>query len=366
MHFYGIIKKRKSGDSMTEEIKIIDFLTENQLDAIFVQKDENCRYLSKFTGSDSYLFLTKEGLYLLTDSRYTEQARKEAADYIVVDYESHLAETVAKLVDEYHVKTMGVETVFSYQMYLSFYERMPDMEFKFCQIDQLRQIKSEEEISCIKEACRISDAGFKATLPFIRAGITEARLRTILECAMLEEGSEGKSFDTIVASGERSAYPHGVATGKVLEDGDLVTFDFGAIYKGYHSDITRTVAIGDVSERLQKIYDSVLRCNEHIEMQLKEGIICSEVDKSAREYLKKDGFESYFIHSLGHSVGLEIHESPFLSARDHTVLKENMIETVEPGVYIPGIGGVRIEDTVVIKKDGIEVLTKFPKKFLRM
>ena len=136
--------------------------------------------------------------------RYTEQARKEAADYIVVDYESHLAETVAKLVDEYHVKTMGMETVFSYQMYLSFYERMPDMEFKFCQIDQLRQIKSEEEISCIKEACRISDAGFKATLPFIRAGITEARLRTILECAMLEEGSEGKSFDTIVASGERS------------------------------------------------------------------------------------------------------------------------------------------------------------------
>ena len=360
MHFYGIIKKRKSGDSMTEEIKIIDFLTENQLDAIFVQKDENCRYLSKFTGSDSYLFLTKEGLYLLTDSRYTEQARKEAADYIVVDYESHLAETVAKLVDEYHIKTMGMETVFSYQMYLSFYERMPDMEFKFCQIDQLRQIKSEEEISCI------SDAGFKATLPFIRAGITEARLRTILECAMLEEGSEGKSFDTIVASGERSAYPHGVATGKVLEDGDLVTFDFGAIYKGYHSDITRTVAIGDVSERLQKIYDSVLCCNEHIEMQLKEGIICSEVDKSAREYLKKDGFESYFIHSLGHSVGLEIHESPFLSARDHTVLKENMIETVEPGVYIPGIGGVRIEDTVVIKKDGIEVLTKFPKKFLRM
>ena len=181
MHFYGIIKKRKSGDLMTEKMKIIDFLRENQLDAIFVQKDENYRYLSKFTGSDSYLLLTKEELYLLTDSRYTEQARKEAADYTVVDYKGHLAEIVAKLADEYHIRTMGVETVFSYQMYLSFHEYMPNIEFRFSQIDRLRQIKSEEEISCIKEACRISDAGFKATLPFIRAGITEARLRTILE-----------------------------------------------------------------------------------------------------------------------------------------------------------------------------------------
>lgn len=148
---------------MTEKMKIIDFLRENQLDAIFVQKDENCRYLSKFTGSDSYLLLTKEELYLLTDSRYTEQARKEVADYTVVDYKGHLAEIVAKLAGEYHIKTMGVETVFSYQMYLSFHEYMPNIEFRFSQIDRLRQIKSEEEISCIKEACRISDAGFKAT-----------------------------------------------------------------------------------------------------------------------------------------------------------------------------------------------------------
>ena len=135
---------------MTEKMKIIDFLRENQLDAIFVQKDENCRYLSKFTGSDSYLLLTKEELYLLTDSRYTEQARKESADYTVVDYKGHLAEIVAKLAGEYHIKTMGVETVFSYQMYLSFHEYMPNIEFRFSQIDRLRQIKSEEEIFCIK------------------------------------------------------------------------------------------------------------------------------------------------------------------------------------------------------------------------
>lgn len=351
---------------MTKKMEIVDFLAENKLDAIFIEKDENCRYLSGFTGSDSYLFLTKENLYLLTDSRYTEQAKAEAIDYTVIDYKGRLAKEIEKLVERYHVKVMGIESILSYEMYLSFHECIPDTEFRFCKIDQLRQIKSEEEIFCIKEACRISDTGFKATIPFIRAGITEARLRTILECAMLENGSEGKSFDTIVASGERSAYPHGVATEKIVTDGDLVIFDFGAIYKGYHSDITRTVAVGNISDKQKNIYDSVLGCNEYIESLLKSGVVCSDMDAEARAYLKKVGLDIYFIHSLGHSVGLEIHESPFLSVRDRSILKENMIETVEPGVYIPGTGGVRIEDTVVIKKDGIDVLTKFPKNFLRV
>lgn len=152
----------------------------------------------------------------------------------------------------------------------------------------------------------------------------------------------------------------------MIESGDLITFDFGAIYKGYHSDITRTVAVGEISDQQQFMYDKVLGCVEYIEGLLKAGETASDVDHLAREYLKKFSLDSYFTHALGHSVGLEIHEAPVLAPRDHSVLMVGMTETVEPGVYIPGVGGVRIEDTVTIEKDGISVLTKFPKKFLRV
>ena len=169
-----------------------------------------------------------------------------------------------------------------------------------------------------------------------------------------------------MASGWRSAYPHGTATDKVVEEGDLITFDFGAIYKGYHSDITRTVAVGDITDRQRFIYDSILGCNEHIEDYMKAGMKACDVDKEARNFLKERELDTYFNHALGHSVGLEIHESPVLAPRDASILQVGMTETVEPGVYIPGVGGVRIEDTVVIEKDGLSILTKFPKKFLRV
>lgn len=351
---------------MLNQAEIDSFLNENALDGVFILKDENCRYISGFTGSDSYLLLTKGRSYLLTDSRYMEQAQKEALGFDVVNHAGKLAETISRLISGHHTGVIGIEPELMHKTYLSLKKNMEHAEFRFCDVDKLRQIKSSAEIRLIREACRISDAGFEKVIPFIREGITESKLRMILECAMLEAGSEGKSFDTIVASGERSSYPHGTATDKVINNGDLVTFDFGAIYKGYHSDITRTVAVGAIIDKQRNIYDAVLGCNEYIEKSLRAGLVCSDVDQSAREYLKKYGYDTYFIHSLGHSVGLEIHETPALSPNDHSVLKENMIETVEPGVYIPGIGGVRIEDTVVIQKDGIEVLTKFPKKFLKV
>ena len=340
---------------------ISDFLKESGVDAAFIEKDENCRYISGFTGSDSYLFLTADDCYLLTDSRYTEQAKEEAKGFTIIDYAGKLAKTVGELSAKHHVTRFGIEAGMTYKMYLSFDEVLPETDFVFVVPDTLRQIKSAEEIRLIEEACRISDLGFEKTVPYIKAGVTEAELRTILECAMLEAGSEG-----IVSSGWRSAYPHGTATDKVIEEGDLVTFDFGAIYHGYHSDITRTVAVGEISERQRYIYDAVLGCNEHIEKILRAGLVAADVDQESRKYLKEKDLDKWFGHALGHSVGLEIHETPTLSPRDHTVLCAGMTETVEPGVYIPGVGGVRIEDTVVIEKDGISILTKFPKKFLRV
>lgn len=349
---------------MLNQKVISEFLRENSVDAAFIQKNENCRYISGFTGSDSYLFLSGENNYLLTDSRYTEQAKEEATGFTVINYAGRLAEAVAGLVQKHRVRKLGVENILIYRMYLSLQEQMPDIDFSFCETDQLRQIKGQAEIEKIMEACRISDEGFRKIIPLIQAGKTEAELRTALECAMLEAGSEGKSFDTIVASGWRSAYPHGTATDKLIENGDLITFDFGAIYQGYHSDITRTVAVGHITDRQRFLYDSVLDCVLYIEQIMKAGIKACDIDQEARSFLKKKELDSYFTHALGHGVGLEIHETPVLAPRDKAILMPGMVETIEPGVYIPGTGGVRIEDTVAIQKEGISILTKFPKEFL--
>lgn len=349
---------------MLNQKVISEFLRENSVDAAFIQKDENCRYISGFTGSDSYLFLSGENNYLLTDSRYTEQAKEEATGFTVINYAGRFAEAVAGLVQKHQVRKLGIENILTYRMYLSLREQMPDIDFSFCETDQLRQIKGQTEIEKIMEACRISDEGFKKIIPLIQAGKTEAELRTALECAMLEAGSEGKSFDTIVASGWRSAYPHGTATDKLIENGDLITFDFGAIYQGYHSDITRTVAVGHITDRQRFLYDSVFDCVLYIEQIMKAGIKACDIDQEARSFLKKKELDSYFTHALGHGVGLEIHETPVLAPRDKTILMPGMVETIEPGVYIPGTGGVRIEDTVAIQKEGISILTKFPKEFL--
>lgn len=356
----------EESDDVGDSNLISDFLREHKVDGLFVQKDENCRYISGFTGSDSYLFLTPRDFYILTDSRYVEQAKAEAPDCEVINYGGKLADCLAGLVRKHHVKTLGIESILSYKLYLSLDEVMEGVLFEFCPVDDLRRIKSEEELKLIAKACAISDEGFKNTLPYIRSGVTERQLMAILECEMLKAGSEGKSFDTIVASGERGAYPHGTATDKVIRDGELITFDFGAIYKGYHSDITRTVAVGHISDRQRYLYDSVLGCVEFMEGILKAGFRACEADAAARKYLKKYELDTYFTHALGHSVGLEIHESPVLAARDSSILQCNMTETIEPGVYIPGTGGVRIEDTVVIKQDGISILTQFPKTFLEL
>lgn len=354
----------EESDYMIDKQLISDFLDKYHVDGLFVQKDENIRYISGFTGSDSYLFVTHKEYFLITDSRYTEQAGIEAKGFTVINHSGLLIKTLTELAKKNDIRTLGIERVFSYEMYLNFIKEMQDTVLTFCPVDDLRRIKSDEEIRYLSEACRISDIGFKNMLPYVKEGVTEKYLMRVLECEMLKAGSEGKSFDTIVASGERGAYPHGTATDKVIRNGELITFDFGAVYNGYHSDITRTIAVGTINERQRFLYDKVLGCNEYIESILKAGMRADQIDEKSREYLKQFDLDSYFTHALGHSVGLEIHESPVLAHRDKSVLEENMTETVEPGVYIPGIGGVRIEDTVVIKQDGISILTLFPKKFL--
>ena len=224
-------------------------------------------------------------------------------------------------------------------------------------LKELRQIKSEEELDNLRQAEHIGDMAFGKILDFIKPGLTELEIRAELEYYMMKLGAEGTSFDTIVASGLHSSMPHAIPSEKKIENGDFITMDFGCRYHGYCSDMTRTIVVGKANEKQKEIYQLVLKANRVTESLLHAGMVCKEVDKIARDIITDAGYGEYFGHGLGHSVGLEIHES---------VLKSNMLMTVEPGVYVPGFGGVRIEDMVIIRQDGIENLAHSNKELIEL
>jgi Xaa-Pro aminopeptidase len=231
-------------------------------------------------------------------------------------------------------------------------------------IEKLRLIKTDSEIKILKEAARIADAAFDHILQFIHPGISELDISNELEFFMRSSGATSSSFDTIVASGQRSALPHGVATDKVIENGDLITMDYGAYYQGYVSDITRTVAVGEPSVQLKDIYEIVLEAQRLGVAGIKAGMSGKEADALTRNYITEKGYGEYFGHSTGHGIGLEVHEGPALSLKSNIVLEPNMVVTIEPGIYIPGLGGVRIEDDTLITSEGNELLTHSVKELI--
>jgi len=231
-------------------------------------------------------------------------------------------------------------------------------------VEKLRLIKSNEEIKILEEAAKIADHAFDHILTYIKPGLTEIAVMNELEFFMRKQGATSSSFDIIVASGLRSALPHGVASEKVIETGDFVTLDFGAYYKGYCSDITRTIAVGEPSDKLKEIYNIVLEAQLRGVNGIKAGLTGREADALTRDYITEKGYGEYFGHSTGHGIGLEIHEAPGLAFRSDTVLEPGMAVTVEPGIYIPGIGGVRIEDDIIVTSEGNEVITKSPKELI--
>ena len=229
---------------------------------------------------------------------------------------------------------------------------------------QMRIIKTDEEIACITKAQRIAEAAFTKLLSSMRVGQTEKQIAAALEFMMLNLGSDGVSFPTIAASGVNSACPHAVPTDKPVQEGDFLTLDFGATYKGYHSDMTRTVVFGKPTDEMKNIYNAVWGANTDAIKAIRSDISCKLVDNVARSTLDAWGYEQYFTHGLGHGVGLEIHEGPSVSNRSGTTLREGMIITIEPGVYIPGKYGVRIEDMCVVTKDGCNIITETPKTLI--
>jgi Xaa-Pro aminopeptidase len=336
------------------------------LEAILVASGVNRRYLSGFTGTAGALLFTPRGQYLLTDFRYVTQAPLQAVDYEVVEHAPDMMDTVKALLAEAGVTRLGFEERHvSYADWSSWSKALAPVEL--VPVDglpeKLREKKDDDEIAVIREAAKLADAAYAHILHFVRPGVTELDLAAELESFMRKNGATGPSFDTIVASGERSAMPHGVASDRKLQSGEFVTFDFGALYRGYCSDLTRTIVVGEATDRHREIYGIVLEAQEHALANIRPGMTGREADALTRDVITRYGYGEFFGHGTGHGIGLEIHEAPRLSQRSDTVLEPGMVVTVEPGIYIPGFGGVRIEDDVVVTESGIHVLTSSPKAF---
>ena len=340
-------------------------LQEKGLDALLVTSPFNRKYLSGFTGTSGYLLITMNKAILVTDFRYIDQANEQAQEYEIVQHKAAILDEVGAQIHRLNLHKIGFEKQFvSYSLYEGLKKLSGEWVGVGGLIEEIRMIKSQDEIQIIKEACEIADKAFEHITKFIRPGVTERQVALELEFYMRKLGADSVSFDTIVASGERSALPHGVASSKVIQSGDLVTLDYGAYYKGYVSDITRTVAVGEPSEKLREIYNVVLQAQLAGVSKIKAGITGRQADEITRSLIRDAGYGDYFGHSTGHGIGLEVHEGPGLSSKSDIFLQPGMVVTVEPGIYISNLGGVRIEDDVVITEDGCEIITHSPKELL--
>lgn len=342
-------------------------------EAILLTSPPNMRYVAGFTG-EGYVYLSKKRKVVVTDSRYTIAAREECQGYEVVEWgrDGYFVPLADCIRQEDGLTTLGIEDAFfTLAMYRRMEQQLREMEglsIEFVEMGQkvsdLRRIKTKEEHSLLRCAEAVGDRAFARTLPHIEAGMTEKQVAAWLEFYMKEEGADAFSFETIAASGLHSAMPHAVPTDKKLEKGDFLTMDFGCVCHGYCSDMTRTVVIGQADARQKEIYGIVLRAQQTALQGIRPGLTGKEIDALARDVIADAGYGDYFGHSLGHSVGLEIHEKPNFSSREETVIQPGMVVTVEPGIYIEGFGGVRIEDVVIVTENGCENITHSPKELI--
>lgn len=347
-------------------------LAAENLEGFIVASPANRRYLSGFTGSSGVLVISREEAVLLTDFRYLDQATEQTQAYgfQVKKHPPELWETVA---EEIKGKCAGGRSRWGFEsdhLVEKHYRTLKEQLDGCCfltptegLVNRLRRKKTGVELDAIRKAVEITDRAWARLLPELKPGRTEKEIAALFEFFQRELGAEGTAFPTIVASGPRSALPHGEPTDRQIEAGDLLTLDGGAIYNGYRSDFTRTVVVdAEPTAQQQALYDLVLKAQQAALAGMKPGMTGKEVDALAREVIAAAGYGDHFGHGLGHSLGLEIHEAPRLALTDETVLEPGVVYTVEPGVYLTGWGGIRIEDVVVVTAGGIENLTGSPKR----
>ncbi|WP_127586055.1 M24 family metallopeptidase [Paenibacillus koleovorans] len=342
-------------------------LGERKLEAMLVTNSYNRRYLSGFTGSSGALLITPDQAVLLTDFRYRTQAPQQAPHFRLVEHKPKLIETAAELLAEWKIGELGFEQQdVSYGTYAAYSASLGSIKLVPTDgwIEELRMVKDDAELAVMQEAAELADRTFQHMLTVLKPGLSENDAALELEFFMRRHGATSTSFETIIASGERSALPHGKASERIMKTGEFVKMDFGAYYKGYCSDITRTVVLGQASEKHREIYDIVLEAQQLTLDRIRPGMTGKQADAIARDVIKKYGYGDYFGHGTGHGLGMEIHEAPRLSLTGETVLKPGMTVTVEPGIYLPDFGGVRIEDDIVMTDSGMRRLTQATKDFI--
>ncbi|AOT72064.1 M24 family metallopeptidase [Geosporobacter ferrireducens] len=350
--------------------KVLEKMKEFGIDGLLLINDSNIRYISGYTGSDAYVLITPDQKTFITDARYTEQAQMECKDFAVLEWKKTvepLEAFIAGAVNKLGIGKLGFERNYiSYDLYDRLTNEMPSVELIPTQniIESFRYIKREEEIDCIRKAASFADTAFEKILGIIKPGLSENEIVLELEYYLKKAGSEGVGFQTILISGKKTSMPHGIPSEKKIEYGDFITMDFGGLYKGYRSDMTRTIAVGKVDEEQKKVYEVIKEAQYRGVHALKNEVCGNIPDQEVREVICQAGYLDYYYPGLGHGVGLDIHEAPFMGIQSKDVLQTGCVVTVEPGIYIPDWGGVRIEDTVVVNDLGAEILTKASKDLI--
>jgi Xaa-Pro aminopeptidase len=349
---------------MKKRIKNLWRLLDAATDGMLITSPENVRYLCGFTGTEGTILLTRRQGFFLTDGRYTTQAQEQVKQLTVITFRQKYQE-LGRIIKRLRVKTIGFEA-----RHMTVAE-LQDLEkesrpaiLKPCTdvLDRLRMIKDPSEIALLRTAARIAAQSLQEVFALIRPGVREMDIACELEYRMKKNGGEGAAFQPIVASGYRAALPHGVASSKKIAAGDMVVIDYGTMYRGYFSDETCTVFTGRPTARQKKIYGIVREAHDRAIAAVRPGKTLKMIDAAARGYIEKQGFKKYFNHGTGHGVGLNVHEPPRISYLAEGSVAAGMVMTIEPGIYIPGWGGVRIEDTVVVRDRGCEILTPSDKR----
>ena len=341
---------------------IIAVFRRHGADAFFVTKPENVRYLSGYSAGDAYLLLAKGRRFLITDPRYYLQAKKDAKDFEMVIAKGPVSQALAVLSKRLKLKKIGFEPAhLTHLAHEKVAGKLAETSVGFLPlvdaVEELRQMKDETEIALIRDSVVILENAVLYFEAMLRPGLSENDLASRMEYFIRAASGERASFEIIVASGPNSAFPHARPSDRIIRPNDMVLLDLGVSYRGYKSDLTRVFFLGKINVKQKRIYGIVKEAQRRSIEAIKPGAKISEIDGIARGFINDKGFGRRFRHSLGHGIGLEVHESPSISSRNHAEIKPGMVFTVEPAVYLPGWGGIRIEDMVLVTKKGCEVLT---------